>query len=320
VSEATVRACANIALAKYWGKRDAALNLPAVGSISATLSGLWVEASVRLDPEAPADTLTLDGKRVDGAALHRLTGFLDLIREQANRSEAVAAVTESSFPHAAGLASSAAAFAAFAIAASEAYGLDLGNAELSALARRGSGSAARSVYGGYVEMPTGDKDSLHAVPLAPAEHWPLHAAVLLCATGEKAVSSRKGMNISAETSPYYRAWVKTSERDIELVKRAIQERQFELLAATAEHNCLKMHAVMTTSRPPLLYWNQHTVEAVEIVGHLRSEGLRAFYTIDAGPNPVVFFEPADRAPVLGALEALGVEMVVTEVGGAPIRG
>ena len=221
----SARANVNLALVKYWGKRDRALNLPATGSISLTLDGLSVEASVAFGG-AEADRVEIDGVEAGGDEAVRVARFLDVVRAEAGRRERALVATRSTVPRGVGLASSAAAFAALALAASRAAGLALDPSALSALARRGSGSAARSVLGGFVEWRRGERadgrDSV-AEPLAPPDFWDLRVVVALTSSAPKAVSSRAGMEHAA-TSPFYPAWVAGAEADLAEARAAIRSR------------------------------------------------------------------------------------------------
>jgi len=314
----TARSNVNVALVKYWGKRDASLNLPATGSISLTLDGLSVEADVGFG-EAPIDDLTIDGEPARGAERERLVDFLDVLRHEAARTERARVVTRSRVPRGAGLASSAAAFAALALAGSRAAGLRLEPPALSALARRGSGSAARSIFGGFVEWHRGEhpdgSDSIAEPLLAPAD-WDLRVVVALVSMEVKKVSSRDGM-ARAAASPFYPAWVAGAEDDLAEARVAVRARDLEALGQLAEHSALKMHAVGLASRPPLVYWRGATVECVHRVWALRAEGTPAFITIDAGPQVKVLCQPADAPRVAQALESVaGVARVVTSAPGA----
>jgi diphosphomevalonate decarboxylase len=309
----TARANVNLALVKYWGKRESALNLPATGSISLTLDGLWIEAEVAFD-DTPEDRLVIDGNPVTGDEAERVARFLDVVRAEAGRRERARVATRGSVPRGIGLASSAAAFAALALAGSRAAGLRLEPPALSALARRGSGSAARSVFGGFVEWRRGERDDGRdsvAVQLAPPERWDLRVVVAVTTSAPKAVSSRAGMTRAA-ASPFYPAWVAGAEADLDEARAAIAARDLEALGLLAEHNALKMHAVGLAARPPLLYWRGATLECVHRVWALRAEGIPAFVTIDAGPQVKVLCAPVDAATVAEALAAVpGVERVLT---------
>jgi diphosphomevalonate decarboxylase len=308
----TARANANLALVKYWGKRDTALNLPATGSISVTLAGLAVEASVAFGRES--DRLEIDGAAPVGEEARRLARFVDLLRGEAGRRDFAAVATRSALPRGIGLASSAAAFAALALAGSRAAGLRLEPPALSALARRGSGSAARSIFGGFVEWRRGERPDGHdsiAEPLAAAGDWDLRIVVAITTSTPKAVSSRDGM-IRAAASPLYPAWVAGAAADLAEARKAIAARDLEALGLLAEHSALKMHAVGLAARPPLLYWRGATVDCVHRVWRLRAEGTPAFFTIDAGPQVKVLCALADAGRVAESLGSVpGVERILT---------
>jgi len=313
-ADSTARANVNVALVKYWGKRDTALNLPATGSISLALDGLGTEAAVAFCVGSEADRVVIDGVDAAGEEASRVARFLDLVRARARRRERASVAMRSTVPRGIGLASSAAAFAALALAASRAAGLALDPPELSALARRGSGSAARSIFGGFVEWHRGERadgvDSF-AEPLAPVDHWDVRTVVAVTSTAPKAVSSRDGM-LRTAASPFYPAWVAGAEGDLAETRAAIRARDLEALGLVAEHSALKMHAAALAARPPLVYWRPATVDCIHRVWALRAEGVPAFFTIDAGPQVKVLCAPADAPRVAAALEAVpGVERIVT---------
>src|SRR5205823_9978230 len=275
--------------------------------------GLDVEAHVRFGP-GDEDRLVIDGAEAAGDGARRLTSFLDLVRATTRRREAAAVVMRSSVPRGIGLASSAAAFAALALAASRAAGWTLDPSALSALARRGSGSAARSIFGGFVEWHRGERadgvDSF-AEPLAAIDHWDVRTVVAVTSTAPKTVSSRDGM-VRTAASPFYPAWVAGAEADLAATRAAIRARDLEALGLVAEHSALKMHAAGLAARPPLVYWRPATVGCIHRVWALRAEGVSAFFTIDAGPQVKVLCTPADAPRVAAALEAVpGVERIVT---------
>ncbi len=310
----------NIAFIKYWGNRDDALRLPASGSISMNLDGLFTRTTVSFQPSLARDTLILDGRETTGPALERVSAFLDLVRRMAGLDLRAAVVSENNFPMGTGIASSASAFAALALAAAQAAGLDLSEAELSRLARRGSGSACRSIPGGFVEWLAGtdDRDS-YAVSLAPPEHWPLADCIAVVSRAHKATGSARG-NALAATSPLQAARLADAPRRLAQCRAAIQNRDFEALAAVAELDSDMMHAVMMTSTPALFYWQPATLTVMQAVRQMRSSGLPAFYTVDAGPNVHVICE-ADRAGQAAEwLASLpGVEEVIRARVGGPAR-
>lgn len=310
---AAAQAQPNIALVKYWGKRDVALNLPAVGSLSITLDRLWTRTAVRFLPGEADDRVRLNG-RSDATTAQRVVACLDLLRERAGVDWRAQVDSHNNFPTAAGLASSASGFAALVCAGAQALGLDLDRSELSRLARRGSGSAARSVFGGFVEWARGERadgaDSV-AHPVLAAAMWPLRVAVALTSTAVKDVGSSEGMRRTVETSPFQAAWVAAQEGDLERARQAIRARDFEALADVAEHSCLKMHALALAAQPGLLYWNGATVECLQRVRALRRQGLPVFFTVDAGPQVKAVCLPQAIAPVTAALrEVPGVVEVL----------
>ncbi len=293
MTKATARAHSNIALVKYWGKRDIQLNLPARGSVSMTLEGLSTETTVEFGDDLSRDELKLNEEVAHEADRERISGFLDLIRAEAGIEQFARIQSSNNFPTAAGLASSASGFAALALAGSTAAGLDLSKRELSILARRGSGSAARSIFGGFVRMHAGNQNDgldAYAEPIEVAEHWDLRCVVAVTARGPKKVGSTLGMNTTERTSPYYRAWLDTVNPHIEESIHAIRKRDFEHLADVAEASCLAMHASAIAARPGVLYWRGITVGLIHFVRELRASGLPVFFTIDAGPHVKVFCE------------------------------
>ncbi|MCA9664291.1 MAG: diphosphomevalonate decarboxylase [Myxococcales bacterium] len=325
---ATARAQPNIALVKYWGKRDAALNLPAVGSLSVTLGNLYTETTVTLDESLDADVLELDGLDLDGgessAEQTRVREFLTRLRERCGVASVPRARVRShnNFPTAAGLASSASGFAALTVAAAGAYGVTLSATDASVLARIGSGSAPRSLYGGFVEMRHGERDDGEdaiAVQVAEREHWPLHVLVAQTAHGRKKIGSTAGMQRTADSSPFYPAWVEGAEADLASARDAIARRDFEALAAVTEQSCLKMHAVAAAARPGVIYWNGTTVEVMHALRALReAEGVALTFTIDAGPHVKVFTPSAESAAAARvALERVEGVVGVLDAGMGP---
>ncbi|MCX7073158.1 MAG: diphosphomevalonate decarboxylase [Gammaproteobacteria bacterium] len=313
---AAAQAHPNIALIKYWGKRDVPLNLPVVGSLSITLDTLWTRTTVRFAAELPADRLRLNG-REDAKQLRKVSACLDLLRARASTGLRAEVTSYNNFPTGAGLASSASGFAALVLAADAALGLGLPPATLSEFARRGSGSASRSIFGGYVEWALGDRadgeDSV-ARPILEAAAWPLRVAVAITSTAEKAIGSTEGMNRTADTSPYQRAWIDTQEADLAEARAAIVARDFERLADISEFSCLKMHALAMAARPGLLYWNAATMAAMHEVRRLRAAGVPVFFTVDAGPQVKAICLPSAATQVAAALREIPGVLNVLETG------
>ena len=281
---ATAHAHPNIALIKYWGNRDQALRLPSNGSISMNLDGLFTHTTVTFSASLRTDKLRISNRPVTGPGLERVSRFLDSVRELAGINERAEVVSENNFPSGAGIASSAAAFGALALAASRAAGVILSERELSRLARRGSGSASRSIPGGFVEWQVGEADEdSYSFSIAPPEHWDLADCVAIVSAGHKKTGSTEGHAL-AGTSPLQAARVVDAPRRLDLCRRAILERDFEALAAVVERDSDMMHAVMMTSTPGLFYWQPASITVMESVREWRAGGLPACYTVDAGPN------------------------------------
>ncbi|UCG72215.1 MAG: diphosphomevalonate decarboxylase [Chromatiales bacterium] len=307
---ATALAHPNIALIKYWGKRDEDDNLPAVGSLSVTLDALRTRTTVSFEPGLGRDELTLNG--VVAAAEHpRLTRCLDALRALAQCNDHARVDSENDFPTGAGLASSASGYAALTVAGAAALGIDVRDSRLEAVARIGSGSAPRSLHGGFVLLENTATGTRCEPLLAPAD-WPLHVVVAVTSESGKSTSSRDGMADSRRTSPYYEPWVASHAADLAQGRQLVRARDFAGLAQLAEHNCLKMHAVMLTTRPPLVYWLPVTLACIEVIGALRRDGVPVFYTIDAGPQVKAVCLPEAADTVAAALRQVpGVLRLLT---------
>jgi diphosphomevalonate decarboxylase len=311
----------NVALIKYWGKRARDGNLPATGSLSLVLGGLATETSVRFDPALRCDHVMLDGHE-DPETTRRVTTCLDLLRREAGVSSCAEVSSRNDFPTGAGLASSASGFAALVTAGAGALGLDLEPRRLAEIARSGSGSAPRSLLGGVVLLTNRDATTACEQIAAPAD-WPLEIVVAVTTAGPKVTSSREGMAQSKATSPYYDSWVQTHAADLDAGVTAVRTRDFAALAELAEHNCLKMHAVMMTTRPPLLYWTPGTLACLHRIQELRGAGVPVFFTVDAGPQVKAVCLPAAAEGVAAALSTVpGVLRILrSPLGeGARLRG
>jgi diphosphomevalonate decarboxylase len=288
----------NIALIKYWGKRDEELVLPRTDSLSMTLDIFPTTTTVRLAPGAEQDTVNLNGVRAEGEALRRIVTFLDLVRDRAGTSQRAVVHTGNTVPTGAGLASSASGFAALATAAAAAYGLDLDATALSRLARRGSGSASRSVFGGFALWHAGtgtpaeaDRGS-YAEPVSSADLDPALVIAVVDA-GPKLVSSRAAMRSTVETSPLYEPWALSSKDDLTAMRAALLTGDLEAVGEIAERNALGMHATMLAARPAVRYLSPATVTVLDCVLQLRRDGVPAYATMDAGPNVKVLCRRAD---------------------------
>lgn len=313
----TAQANPNIAFLKYWGNRDGTLRLPVNGSISMNLAGLYTRTTVSFS-SIPKDTLFINDAKVSGKGLERVSSILDLIREKAGIAEHAEVVSENNFPSGAGIASSASAFAALALAGSKAAGLDLSERELSRLARRGSGSASRSIPGGFVEWQAGASDeNSFAFSIAPPNHWNLVDCIAIVSAAHKKTGSTEG-HATAPTSPLQAARVADAPRRLDLCRRAILEKDFSAFASIVELDSDMMHAVMMTSAPALHYWQPASLAVMEAARAWRAEGLSACYTVDAGANVHVITVEAEAAEIEKNLRAIpGVnDVLVARPGGA----
>lgn len=334
--KATASAPANIAFVKYWGARDLARALPVAPSISMTLEECRSRTTVEvLGPGAAGDEVLLAGP--DGELepaperfASRVHRHLDRLREWAGgNGPRFRVATRNSFPAGAGLASSASGFAALAVAVAAALGRDplggeadsedgagggLDRGELSSLARRsGSGSATRSVIGGYVEWPApagtggdaGTEDDPRAVQLAPASHWALADVIALVEERPKEVPSLDGHRL-APTSPHFERRLAELPRRLGEVRAAIRDRDLARLGPVVEEEAIELHLIAMSSRPPVFYWQPGTLEVLAEVRAMRApgSGLGAWATMDAGANVHVICPQAEAAEVAARLERL----------------
>ena len=298
---ATASANTNIALIKYWGKVDEVQAIPATSSLSLTLGGTRTTTTVSFDGgDGTADSVTINGSSSSGAELARVSRFLDLVRSRSGITAAATVTSRASVPLAAGLASSAAGFAALAAAASRAAGMDLDDRELSRLARRGSGSATRSIFGGLVRWNAGHDDaSSYAEPVAC--EMDLAMVVVVLSERYKPISSTRAMRATMSSSPLFPAWVEASGRDLQVALEAVRAGDLARLGEIVEGNALGMHATMIAARPGIVYWLPQTVAALQAIRTMREEGLPVWATIDAGPNVKVLTEGARAEEVAAAL-------------------
>lgn len=317
---ATAIAHPNIALCKYWGKRDAALNLPSTPSLSLTLAPFRTRTTVIWG--APADRVVFNGVENTGGEARKILATLDRIAQSGRSGRAprppCGVETDNDFPTAAGLASSASGFAALVVAADAAAGTRLRADTLAVLARQGSGSATRSLQGGWVEWPMGQQpDGLdsHGRQIAPADHWDVRMLVVLVRSGPKEIGSTEGMNHTMRTSPYYPAWVTEAPADVVEAREAVLGRDLERLGRVTERSALRMHASMMAADPAVLYWKPETLIALEVVRAARRVGLPAWATMDAGPNVKVLCNAVDANTLTARLEEAGLHAQVLVPGG-----
>lgn len=287
--KATAIANSNIALTKYWGKRDSGLFLPMNSSISMTLDKLFTKTTVEFSEKYSIDEFWLDGKRfASGEEFLEVKRFMDLLRKKFGSKLNARIFSKNNFPTAAGLASSASGFAALALAGATALGQNLSAKDLSIIARQGSGSACRSCDGGFVEWLKGEKSDgsdSYAKQIASSKHWKdFRMIATIVSTAEKKIKSRAGMAQTVSNCPLYKGWIESIELDNVGMRKGILEKNFSTVGKIAEYNCLKMHATMISTKPPMLYWQPATISIIREIFSMREEGIEAYFTIDAGPQ------------------------------------
>ncbi len=304
----TAQAPSNIAFIKYWGARDLDRALPCNASISMTLERCFSRCTVEPRPDLEHDEVLFRsaGGELAPPGEHftlRVRRHLTRLRRATGREEHFRIATENSFPSAAGLASSASGFAALALATTRALGIEPSNGELSRLARLGgSGSAARSVMGGYVEWPAGpEEEECYAVPLLAAGQWDLCDVIALVDDGPKATSSLEGHRL-ALTSPYFETRQRCVTDRLDAVRAAIVDRDWERLGPVIEEEAIDLHLIAMSSRPPIFYWKPGTLQVLEVVRRLRADGVSAWATMDAGANVHVICRPEAEDDVAACLK------------------
>jgi len=304
VREAVVIAHPNVALSKYWGKREGEGNVPAVPSLSVTLAGLTTRTRLAWDAGLRDHRFALDGAVRTRPEAPKVFAFLDALGRAQGVSASADVDTRNDFPTASGLASSASGFAALALAGVRANGCDWDVERIADLARQGSASAARSLFGGFVEL-----EGTQARAIAPIGHLPL--AILVCVTTEapKAVGSTEGMRVTMERSPYARAWLTEAPRLHAQLREALLAKDFTRVGELAEASALAMHACAIAAG--VVYWTAATLDALATVRALRARGTAVYATIDAGPHVKVLARPTDAAAVSEAMRRVpGVLRVI----------
>jgi len=303
----------NIAFIKYWGRspdHDPKLNIPANDSISMTKLGLAEDArlethtTIEFSESYEKDIAILDGETLTGRGMERVLSVVDSLRKLAKIDYHFKMVSKNDFPTQAGLASSASGFAALAIATVDALGLHSSKKEISTYARLGSGSAARSIHGGFVWWHKGNShESSYAEQICRPEEFDIAAIIAIIHEGKKDVTSDVGHE-SAQTSPFNEVRVEKSQEQAKEIREAILNDDFSKVGQITEENCINMHAIMMTSSPPLFYWHPETLRVIKTIQKLRKEGLGCYFTIDAGPNVHCLCRPEDVSEFQKLLEKI----------------
>ena len=294
------RAHTNIALIKYWGKADEALIIPMNNSLSVTLDRFYTETRVTFDETLTEDQLILNGEAVNAKESAKIQRYMEMIRKEAGISEHALIESENFVPTAAGLASSASAYAALAGACNEALQLGLSDKDLSRLARRGSGSASRSIYGGFKKKKKGNDDETSFAHRVEADGWENELAMVFVVINNKSkkVSSRSGMSLTRDTSRFYQYWLDNVEPDLKEIKEAIAQKDFKRMGEVIEANGLRMHATNLGAQPPFTYLVPESYDAMRIVHECREAGLPCYFTMDAGPNVKVLIEKKNQQAIV----------------------
>ncbi|HCG75061.1 diphosphomevalonate decarboxylase [Staphylococcus caprae] len=300
VKSGKARAHTNIALIKYWGKADEAYIIPMNNSLSITLDRFYTETKVTFDSSLTEDKLILNGEKVDDKETTKIQKYMDIVREVADTELYAVIESENFVPTSAGLASSASAYAALAAACNEALHLGLSDKDLSRLARRGSGSASRSIFGGFAEWEKGHDDATSFAHPIDAQHWEDELSMIFVVINNKSkkVSSRSGMSLTRDTSRFYQYWLDHVDQDLADAKEAIHHKDFKSLGEVIEANGLRMHATNLGAQPPFTYMVQESYDAMAIVHQCREAGLPCYFTMDAGPNVKVLVEKKNKQAVI----------------------
>jgi diphosphomevalonate decarboxylase len=306
--KSTAVANSNIAFVKYWGKRDEILNLPMNPSISMTLDNhVSTKTTVDFSKEYKEDILILNGYKESGEKLTRVSNFLDTVREMASKKISAKVVSINSFPTGSGIASSASGFAALSASASNAIGLKLDMKELSSLARLGSGSAARSIYGGLVFW-----EDEYAIQIKDEKYWDsLFDIIVVVSDHEKSISSREAMKLTVATSLLYKGRLRIIGERLEKVKEAIGKKDFSSIAKEIMLDSDNLHTCMKDTNPSIVYMNKDSIKIKEIVGFINRNQVKAAYTFDAGANSHIICEKRDVAEIKSFLEKQGYKNLIT---------
>ena len=289
----------NFALIKYWGKSDASNNLPDMSSISITIDTLFSTAKVSFDSSLKKDLWVLND--IEQESLGQIKPTMNYLRSFKPVKYFCVIESTNNFPTAAGLASSASGVASIVVAINELFNLNLSEKELINAAILGSGSAPRSLYSGFVYL---NKKNYSCETILDSNQWPLKIIICQTSSDRKLVSSRDGMRISKSTSSYYKDWVNDQDNDIKKALKAIKMKDFDLLGEVSEDNCKKMHKVMETSSPPLIYRNATSHLCIQKIEEMKVNGIGIFHTIDAGPQVKIICKAQHADQVISEMKSI----------------
>ena len=290
LSEVTAIAHPNFALIKYWGKANSGLNIPAMSSISLTIDSLTSTTTISRNEEFGENIWILNGTKQDD--LSQIKPTIEHLNKISNNDHGCIIESNNNFPTSAGLASSASGIASLVVAYNRLFNLEMSHDQLIKTSMLGSGSAPRSLFGGFVFLDV--EDQVNCKTIVHPEDWKL--SVIICVTDdrEKKFSSREGMEISRMTSPLYQSWLGSNKADIEIATTAIAERNIGKLGEVAEQNCYRMHEVMKTSTPEINYMTERTMNCIEDIKAIRKNGTDLFFTVDAGPQVKIVCDPDNK--------------------------
>jgi diphosphomevalonate decarboxylase len=317
--KATAKAPANIALIKYWGKKDEALRIPENDSLAMTLDKAYTVTTVEFRKNFKKDKIIIDKEEVRERERKRVVKHLNRIRKRAGIKLFAKVVSQNSFPRATGLASSASGLAALTLAATRAAGLNLSEQDLSRLARVASGSACRSIPSGFVYWQAGNSDKTsYAFSLYPADYWDIRNISIVIEKKKKKVSSTRGHHLAGK-NPFLKARLELVKENLKKIKKAFKKKDFSLLGEVIESEALSLHSVMFTSQPALIYWQPTTLSIMHKVIRWREEGIvESYFTIDAGPNIHLIYQGKDEKKLLAKLKGVkGIKKVIVN---KPARG
>lgn len=307
------KANANIALVKYWGKENEELIIPKNSSLSLTLDSLYTITEVSFI-KSDRDEFYLDDKLQGDKETEKISTYIDIFREKSNIQKRVLIKSYNHVPTAAGLASSASGYAALAMGLNKLFELNLSQSEISKLARRGSGSASRSIFGGFVEWIKGDNDDNSYAKKIDDANWDIAMIILVLNENKKKISSREAMKKTIETSPMYEAFTNAQQSDIDNIKIAIDNRDFNKIGEITEHNAMKMHSAIMSSNPPIIYFEESTIKVINKIKELRTKGYSVYYTMDAGPNVKILCKKSESKEIINLLKNDFYNIIYSDVG------
>ncbi len=299
----------SLALIKYWGKEDEALNTAATPSLALNLEALVTRTKVTL---AKKDEVMINLAQAD---IERFTPFFNEVRKRFKREEHFSVVSTNNFPTSSGLASSSSGFAALSFACARLLEKEAPLHKISEIARLGSASSARAVFPGFVALEVG---ALAATPLFDESYWKeLRIVVAKVTDKQKPLSSRSAMKRTKETSPFYQEWVRNSKILFKEALSALQEKNLDKLGPLMRQSTYQMFATMLGAFPPIIYWKEETLALLHTLESLRGEGLSVFETCDAGPQVKILIEEKNLKSLEESLKIRHpeIDLMVSSVGG-----